>query len=69
MRVRVANKKDISGLRKLDAKDSFFVKELKEFHTVLNDNEFLTFFLKTKSVFIAESGSNILGFLIAQIRK
>jgi len=69
MIVRVANKKDISGLRKLDAKETIFVKELNEFHTVLDDNEFLNFFLKTKSVFIAESGSVIVGYLIAQIRK
>jgi len=69
MIVRVANKNDISGLRKLDAKETIFVKELNEFHTVLDDNEFLNFFLKTKSVFIAESGSVIIGYLIAQIRK
>ena len=69
MIVRVANKNDISGLRKLDAKETIFVKELNEFHTVLDDNEFLNFFLKTKSVFIAESGSIIVGYLIAQIRK
>lgn len=69
MIVRIAEKSDISRLRKLDAKDSFFVKELNEFHTVLDDSEFLNFFLKTKSVFIAESGSIILGYLIAQIRK
>ena len=69
MIVRVANKNDISGLRKLDAKETIFVKELNEFHTVLDDNEFLNFFLKTKSVFIAESGSVIVGYLIAQIRK
>ena len=54
MIVRIANKNDISGLRKLDAKETIFVKELNEFHTVLDDNEFLNFFLKTKSVFIAE---------------
>ena len=69
MIVRVANKNDISDLRKLDAKETIFVKELNEFHTVLDDNEFLNFFLKTKSVFIAESGSVIVGYLIAQIRK
>lgn len=69
MIVRVANKNDISGLRKLDAKETIFVKELNEFQSVLDDNEFLNFFLKTKSVFIAESGSVIVGYLIAQIRK
>ena len=69
MIVRIADKSDISGLRNLDAKESIFVKELNEFHTVLDDNEFLNFFLKTNSVFIAESGSTILGYLIAQIRK
>ena len=69
MRVRVANKNDISCLRKLDAKETIFVKELNEFHTVLDDSEFLIFFLKTKSVFVAESGSVIVGYLIAQIRK
>lgn len=69
MIVRIADKSDISGLRNLDAKESIFVKELNEFHTVLDDNEFLNFFLKTKSVFIAESGSVIVGYLIAQIRK
>jgi GNAT superfamily N-acetyltransferase len=69
MIVRVANKNDVSGLRKLDAKETIFVKELNEFHTVLDDNEFLNFFLETKNVFIAESGSVIVGFLIAQIRE
>ena len=69
MIVRIAEKSDVSRLRKLDAKDIFLVKELNEFHTVLDDNEFLNFFLKTKSVFIAESGSIILGYLIAKIRK
>ena len=69
MILRIAEKSDVSRLRKLDAKDTFLVKELNEFHTVLDDNEFLNFFLKTKSVFIAESGSIILGYLIAQIRK
>lgn len=69
MIVRIAEKSDVSRLRKFDAKDSFLVKELNEFHTALDDNEFLNFFLKTKSVFIAESGSIILGYLIAQIRK
>ena len=52
MIVRIAEKSDVSRLRKLDAKDTFLVKELNEFHTVLDDNEFLNFFLKTKSVFV-----------------
>ena len=69
MIVRVANKNDISGLRKLDAKETIFVKELNEFHTVLDSNEFLNFFLKTKSVFVAEASSVIVGYLIALIRK
>jgi len=69
MIVRIAEKSDVYSLRKLDTKDSFFVKELNEFHSVLDDNEFLNFFLKTESIFIAESGSIILGYLIAQIRK
>ena len=51
MIVRVANKNDISGLRKLDAKETIFVKELNEFHTVLDSNEFLIFFFKSEKCF------------------
>jgi RimJ/RimL family protein N-acetyltransferase len=69
MRVYVANKNDIIGLKKLDAKETVYVKELNEFHTILDNNEFLSFFLNTNSVFVAESDSVIVGYLIAQIRK
>ena len=69
MIVRVANINDISRLRKLDTKEIIFVKELNEFHTILDDNEFLDFFLKRNSVFVAESDSVIVGYLIALIRK
>ncbi len=69
MIIRIANENDIANLRKLDAKDLYLVKELNEYHTLLDDDNYLSFFLKKKSIFVAESKSKIIGFLIALIRK
>jgi len=68
MNIRLAIEKDIPALKVLDAKGPFFIKELNEFHTVLDNDEFLLFFLNSKSIFIAESDSVIVGYLIAQIK-
>ena len=68
LNVRQANKGDLSKLKELDAKDQFFVDELEEYHTLLDDDEYVQYFLKNKSFFIAEADDKIVGFLIAQIK-
>jgi len=69
VKVRLATKKDIKKLKELDAKDQFYVEELAEYHTLLDDDDYLYYFLKKKTIFVAESGTCLCGFLIAQIRE
>jgi len=69
MNIRIANKEDVSKLKELDAKDQYFVEELGEYHSVLDDDKFLLYFLESRSIFIAEEFSKIYGFLLAQIRE
>ncbi len=68
MKVNIANKNDIIELRELDAKESVFVKELGEYHNVLDDDDFLNYFLEDNSIFIIKSESKIIGYIIAQMR-
>jgi len=69
MNIRLAIERDIPALKALDAKGPFFIKELNEFHTVLDDDDFLLYFLDSRSIFIAESDSMIVGYLIAKIKE
>jgi len=69
MNIRIANKDDISKLKELDVKDQYYIEELGEYHSVLDDEEFLLYFLESKSIFIAEEFSTIYGFLLAQLRE
>ena len=69
MNIRIANKEDISKLKELDAKDQYYVEELGEYHSVLDDDEFLYYFLESESIFISEEFSKLYGFLLAQIRE
>ena len=62
MNIRIANKNDIPNLKALDVKDQYFVEHLGEYHTVLDDDEFLNHFLESDSIFIAEEFSRIYGF-------
>jgi len=69
MNIRIANKKDISKLKELDRKDQYYVEELGEYHSVLDNDEFLNFFLENESIFITEEFSKLYGFLLAQIKE
>lgn len=69
MNVRLASKKDIEKLKELDAKDQYYVEELAEYHSLLDDDEYLKHFMNNKTIFIAEENEKITGFLIAQIKK
>lgn len=68
MNIRIANKDDIKNLKELDAKDLYFIEELGEYHSVLDDDEFLLYFLENESIFLAEEFSKLYGFLLAQIK-
>ena len=69
MNIRIANKEDISNLKELDAKDQYFVEQLGEYHTLLDDDEYLCYFLERECIFIAEEFSKTVGILISQIKK
>ncbi len=69
MNIRIATKDDIPKLKELDKKDQYFVEHLGEYHTVLDDDEFLNHYLESNSIFLAEEFSILYGFLIAQIRE
>jgi len=68
MNIRIANKDDIPKLKELDTKDQYYIEHLGEYHTVLDDLEFLHHFLDKRCIFIAEEFSKLAGFLIAQIK-
>ena len=69
MNIRIAHKDDIPKLKELDVKDQYFVEHLGEYHTVLDDDEFLNHFLESDSIFVAEEFSKVYGFLLAQIKE
>ena len=69
LKIRLATKKDIDQLKELDAKDRYYVDELNEYHSLLDDDQYLNHFLKNKAIFIAEGKDRILGFLIALIKE
>ena len=69
MNIRIAFKDDIPKLKELDKKDQYYVEHLGEYHTVLDDDEFLNYFLDNNNIFIAEEFSKVFGFLLAQVRE
>jgi ribosomal protein S18 acetylase RimI-like enzyme len=68
MNIRLASKDDVDQLKELDAKDRYYVEELAEYHSLLDDNDYVNHFLKEKNIFIVEEEEEIMGFLIAQIK-
>lgn len=68
MKVRLATKNDVDDLKELDAKDRYYVEELAEYHSLLDDDDYVKHFLKQKTIFVAEEEEHIVGFLIAQIK-